>query len=47
MVWMIYILTDHKVALKGKGIKSIGAMYNPVNGNEYGQHEAYMWATFG
>ena len=43
----IYIQTNHKVALKGKGVESIGAMHDPVDGDENGQYEAYMWATLG
>ena len=40
-------MTDHKVALKDKGIKSIGAIYDRVNENDCGQYEAHMWATLG
>lgn len=42
---IIYILTDHKVALNGKGITKISAMYDPADG--VGNYVAYMWATIG
>lgn len=42
---IIYILTDHELAVNGKGIKSVSAMFDPSGGK--GAYVAYMWATLG
>lgn len=39
------IISDYKVALNGKGITKISAMYDPADG--VGSYVAYMWATIG